>query len=272
MFGTYGSDLRDEAMILETLTLLGQQQKAVGLLRTVAYRLSQDDWYSTQTTAYSLIAIAQYCGQNKSSSKLIFNYQAGTGKGNVNSQSYLWQTGLAVNGGKVLMKNNGNNKLYVRLIQQGQPSSGQDVKSIINPDVLQMRIGYFFTLGGKQIDPSKLAQGTDFVAQVYIKNPGKRGRYDNMALTQIFPSGWEILNTRMMNNDDAFKSSESDYLDVRDDRVNTYFSLPEGKEVTYYVMLNAAYAGKYYLPATYCEAMYNNSITALLKGQWVEVK
>ena len=30
MFGTYGSDLRDEAMILETLTLLGQQQKASG--------------------------------------------------------------------------------------------------------------------------------------------------------------------------------------------------------------------------------------------------
>ena len=66
MYGTYGSDLRDEAMILETLTLLGQSQKAAVLLRTVAARLSQDDWYSTQTTAYSLIAIAEYCGQNKS--------------------------------------------------------------------------------------------------------------------------------------------------------------------------------------------------------------
>ena len=63
MYGTFGSDLRDEAMILETLTLLGQQQKAAAMLRTVASRLSQDDWYSTQTTAYSLIAIAQYCGE-----------------------------------------------------------------------------------------------------------------------------------------------------------------------------------------------------------------
>jgi uncharacterized protein YfaS (alpha-2-macroglobulin family) len=270
MYGTYGSDLRDEAMILETLTLLGQQQKASGMLRTVASRLSRDDWYSTQTTAYSLIAIAQYCGQNTSPAKLTFNYQASGAKGDVDSKSYLWQSALAVNGGKVSLKNKGSNKLYVRLIQQGQPSSGQDVQSLINPDVLQMRIGYF-TLGGKQIDPAKLKQGTDFVAQVNIKNPGKRGRYDNMALTQIFPSGWEILNTRMMNNDEAFKSSSSDYRDIRDDRVNTYFSLFEGKEVTYYVMLNAAYAGKYYLPATYCEAMYNNSITGLLKGQWVEV-
>src|SRR6201999_1448793 len=64
MYGTFGSDLRDEAMILETLTLLGQQQKASVQLRTVAARLSEDSWYSTQTTAYSLFAIAEYCGTN----------------------------------------------------------------------------------------------------------------------------------------------------------------------------------------------------------------
>lgn len=270
MYGTYGSDLRDEAMILETLTLLGQQQKASGMLRLVASRLSQDDWYSTQTTAYSLIAIAQYCGQNKSGAKLNFNYQAGTNKAAVNSLTYLWQQPLTANGGKAFIKNTGNNKLYIRLIQQGQPSSGQDIQTSVNPDVLQMRVGYF-TLGGKQIDPASIKQGTDFVAQVNIKNPGKRGRYDNLALTQIFSSGWEILNSRMIGNVEAFPSSESDYRDISDDRVNTYFSLPEGKEVTYYVMLNAAYAGKYYMPATYCEAMYNNTITALIKGQWVEV-
>ncbi|MBL4678206.1 MAG: hypothetical protein JKY70_18675 [Mucilaginibacter sp.] len=270
MYGTYGSDLRDEAMILETLTLLGQQRRAAGLVKTVAAKLSQDSWYSTQTTAYSLIAIAQYCGINKSGGKLQFTYNAGSSNGNINGKSYLWQQELAPNGGKVNLKNTGNNRLYVRLIQQGQPSSGQDVKTYVNPDVLQMKVAYF-SLAGKLIDPSALKQGTDFVAQVTIKNPGKRGRYDNLALTQIFPSGWEILNSRMLNNDEAFKSSLSDYRDIRDDRVNTYFSLTEGKEVVYYVMLNAAYAGKYYLPAAYTEAMYDHNINALVQGQWVEV-
>jgi hypothetical protein len=71
MYGTYGSDLRDEAMILETLTILGQQQKASGLVRMVAAKLSIDSWYSTQTTAYSLVAIAQYCGVNKPGGKLM---------------------------------------------------------------------------------------------------------------------------------------------------------------------------------------------------------
>jgi len=129
----------------------------------------------------------------------------------------------------------------------------------------------YITLKGQPLNVTCIKQGTDFVAQVTIKNPGHKGNYENMALTQIFPSGWEILNTRMMNNDEAFKLSPSDYIDIRDDRVNTYFGLDEGKEVTYYVMLNAAYTGQYYLPATYCEAMYNSSINALQKGKWVKV-
>src|SRR6201996_5205490 len=95
LYGTYGSDLRDEAMILETLTLLGRQQQAAAQLRTVAARLSQDKWYSTQTTAYSLFAIAEYCGVNKSGSKLQFTYNGS----NVTSGSYLWQTATASNGG-----------------------------------------------------------------------------------------------------------------------------------------------------------------------------
>lgn len=270
MWGTYGSDLRDEAMILETLTLLGKKKEATSQLRTVAAHLSQDSWYSTQTTAYSLMAIAQYCGKNASGSKLAFTYQAATSRGSVNSNSYIWQLPVTNHAGNVAIKNNGGAKLYARLIQYGQPVTGEAVTPVNNPDVLTMRINYF-NLKGQAVDVSSLKQGTDFVAQVIVKNPGRRGQYDNMALTQIFPSGWEILNTRLMENDDVYKSSPSDYRDIRDDRVNTYFSLAEGKEATYYVMLNASYAGRYYLPATYCAAMYNNNVNALAKGQWVEV-
>jgi len=129
----------------------------------------------------------------------------------------------------------------------------------------------YLNMKGEAIDIAQLKQGTDFVAQVTVKNPYGNGDYRNMALSQLFPSGWEILNTRMLNNDEVFKSSPSDYRDIRDDRVYTYFSLDQGREVTYYVMLTAAYAGRYYLPATYCEAMYKASVNALQRGRWIEV-
>jgi hypothetical protein len=266
LYGTYGSDLRDEAMILETLTLLGQQQKAAEMLRQVATELARDDWYSTQTTAYGLLAVGEYCGQNKSGNKLVFDY----GGKSVTSSTYLWQNRLAANTGTAVVRNRGSNILYLRLIQQGQPAPGDESVTVNNDDILTMKVNYI-TLKGQPINVANLKQGTDFVAQVVVRNPGHRGRYDNLALTQIFPSGWEILNTRMLNNEDAFKSSSSDYQDIRDDRVNTYFALDERQSATYYVMLNAAYTGRYYLPATYCSAMYNASINVLQKGKWVQV-
>jgi uncharacterized protein YfaS (alpha-2-macroglobulin family) len=104
-----------------------------------------------------------------------------------------------------------------------------------------------------------------------IKNTGKRGSYNQMALSQIFPSGWEILNARMMGGEGAFASSASTYQDVRDDRVYTYFNIRENETLTYYVQLNASYLGRYFLPGTFAEAMYDNSITAGVNGKWVEV-
>lgn len=269
MYGTYGSDLRDEAMILETLTLLGRRQDAARMMRTVAAHLSTSRWYSTQTTAYALLAIAGYCGRNDSGAKLQFSFKSGTAATQKTVNSYLWQTALPVSGA-LSVHNTGKNTLYVRLTRIGQPAPGREDAAPINPDLLRMTVNYL-TTSGQPIDISRLRQGTDFVAQVTVRNPSGNGRYENLALSQVFPSGWEILNTRVQEIEGSFKSSPSDFQDVRDDRVYTYFSLNEGRESTYHVMLTAAYAGRYYLPATYCEAMYDASVNSWQKGRWVEI-
>ena len=95
--------------------------------------------------------------------------------------------------------------------------------------------------------------------------------YSDLALTQIFPSGWEIRNTRMEDVNSPYEVDAPDYRDIRDDRVYSYFDLARGKNKTFIVLLNATYQGKYYLPSVSCEAMYNNEITARRAGKWVEV-
>jgi uncharacterized protein YfaS (alpha-2-macroglobulin family) len=269
---TFGSDLRDQAMVLETLTLLGRKTQAAQLLSTVAAKLSQDYWYSTQTTAYSLIAIAKYCGKNPSGSKIIAKATIGGKATDINSAAYIRQIPVSVQKGSsnVVISNKGGNILYVRLITQGQPLSGDSLKVNNNPAVLSMNVSYI-TQDGKALDVTKLSQGSDFVAKVIITNTGKRGRYDEMALSQIFPSGWEILNARMIGGEGAFKSSSSTYQDVRDDRVYTYFDINESETLTYYVQLNASYLGRYFMPGTFAGAMYDNTINAGVNGKWVEV-
>ena len=270
--GTFGSDLRDKAMILETLTAMGQRARAGELVKQIAALLSQESWYSTQTTAYTLIAIAKYCGSNTNGSKMNFTYQLNNAKGSVNGNSYITQIPVTFTGaaGNVSLQNNGQNVLYARLILQGQPEAGQEPVAAHNPDVLDMQVKYS-TRSGKPIDPATLSQGTDFMATVTIRNPGKRGYYEQMALSQIFPSGWEILNTRLLESDSAFSQSPFTYMDIRDDRVYTYFNIEENKTYTYNVLLNAAYLGRYYLPATSCEAMYDNTIHDFAPGKWIEI-
>ena len=98
-----------------------------------------------------------------------------------------------------------------------------------------------------------------------------RSGYENLALSQVFPSGWEINNLRLEEAEQFLKSSDFNYQDIRDDRVFTYFNLSPNQHKTFRTMLTATYAGNYYLPAVSCEAMYDNTIYARQKGQPVEV-
>ncbi|MCW3090672.1 MAG: hypothetical protein JWP81_1741 [Ferruginibacter sp.] len=269
---TFGSELRDQAMVLETLTLMGNRKKAAALLPTIAAKLSEDNWYSTQTTAYALIAIAKYCGKNPSGVKLMAAANINGKPVEINSAAYIRQLPVLLNNGtsNVVVTNKGSNVLYVRLITKGQPLSGDSLKVNNNPAALSMSVSYI-AQNGTPVNISQLAQGSDFIAKVVIKNPGNRGNYTQMALTQIFPSGWEILNARMLGGEGAFRSSYATYQDVRDDRMYTYFNIRENETLTYYVQLNASYPGRYFLPGIFCEAMYDNSISAGVNGKWVEV-
>ncbi len=270
---TYGSDTRDEAMVLETLTLLGKKAKAEEMVRAIAAKLSQDYWYSTQTTAYSLIAIAKFCGKNPSGAKIISLASIDGKQTDINTATYLRQLPVVFkdqSGSNVVISNKGSNTLYVRMISKGQPLADDSLKVNNNPAVLTMSVSYL-TQDGKAIDINKLKQGSDFVAKVVIKNPGGRGSYSQMALSQIFPSGWEILNARMYGGEGAFKSSPSTYQDIRDDRVYTYFNINQNEMLTYFVQLNASYLGRYFMPGTFAEAMYDNTVSAGVNGKWVEV-
>ena len=84
-----------------------------------------------------------------------------------------------------------------------------------------------------------------------------------MVLSEIFPAGWEILNTRFLNESATDSLSAGvNYQDIRDDRVYSYIDrLPAGSQVTVKINLCAAYPAAY-LPPVYCEAMYDYLIRA----------
>lgn len=268
---TFGSELRDQAIILESLVLMQNPSQALQVARDVSQKLSSGDWYGTQSVAYGLMAMAKFAGKNKSSDSFTFAYNINGKSGNFTSSSPLAQINLPVNAtNKITIKNTGKNQLFARVILRGQPSTSQTGEQPIASN-LKMSVQYK-TLKGEPLNPQNIRQGTDFIAEITVSNPSTLGKnYKELALSQIFPSGWEILNSRMERVQGYTNTSVPRYQDIRDDRVNTFFELPLGKSHTYRIQLNAAYVGRFYLPSQLCEAMYDNTITARQPGYWVEV-
>jgi len=266
----FGSGLRDKALILETLLLKKERDKAFSLIAEMAEEIGRSTWLSTQTTAWALYSIARFFDTPATQNGLIATIT-------VKGKSEKFQTSLPViripvatdkdERIKVSVENNGSGPLFARIVARGMPLADTSGMRQNN-----LRISSVFTgRNGKQVDPGNLPQGMDLFLLVTVHHPGYRGPYNELVLTIRFPSGWEILNTRMTGlpviSDPSFE-----YQDIRDDRVNTYFDLATSEQKTFRFALNAAYGGKFYLPAMVCEAMYDNSVYARIPGQWITVK
>lgn len=261
----YGSPQRNRAMALETLIVLGQKEKAFTTAIQLAKEMSSNQWMSTQTTAYCLYAMSKFA-QSNGPKGIDITY---TNKGKtqaINTPKTFASRLLDIgNSNVVSIKNNKKAALYVKVVYSGVLPVGQELT-----EERGLSTGIVFkNRAGQVINPSSLAQGTEFVAEVTVSN--RKGEFvDNVALTQIIPSGWEIVNTRFTDFG-SFAENNAEHIDIRDDRTNFYFPLKANETRTFRILLNASYQGSYYLPGVQAEAMYDNSYLSRTKGQWVQV-
>ncbi|WP_106792875.1 alpha-2-macroglobulin [Aquimarina sp. Aq78] len=263
---TYGSTSRNRAMALETLVALDQKVKAQKVAVDLAKELSSKNWMSTQTTSYALMAMAKYATYVGGKGVNV-NYILNGKSTNANTNKTLATSGdiSILKSNKLVLKNNKDNTIFVQIATSGILPVGKE-------KVIQSKfkaIVDYKTRDGNIINPILLTQGTDFVAEVTITNT-TGSKVKDIALTEIFPSGWEVVNTRFTDFG-SFKANAVTHTDIRDDRVNFYFDLKPNESKTMTILLNASYLGKYYLPGIQCEAMYDNDYLVRSKGKWVEV-
>ena len=265
---SYGSETRNKAMALETM-LLTDFDGVRSISEDIAKALYSKRWMSTQTTAYALLSIGKMV-QKKGGKAMDITYSINGKKESIKTESSLVQREIDIlrASNAITVSNNAGNVVYARIVNSGKLPVG---KEITEQRGLSVQVS-FKDLKGKPINVSRLKQGDDFMAEIRVSNP-KNSRLNDIALTQIFPSGWEIVNTRFTDYGSTVESN-SRYTDIKDDRVNFYFDLyrsSKPKTKVFKVMLNAAYLGKYYLPGVQAEAMYDNDYFVRTKGKWVEV-
>ena len=269
---TFGSDLRDTSIRLMTFCLLGDGKEAALLANEISKTLASDDWLSTQSTAFSLVALSDYMEKYKMSGSMDFSYAVDGKAKKVSTTRNIWTETLldkAASSASLELKNTGKSTLFARLVAEGIPAEGKE-EAYANG--LTLAVSYM-DHDGHPVNTSALQQGTNFTAVVTVANSSPRG-YNHLVLTEVFPAGWEILNTRFLTGGTVDnRVTGVNYQDIRDDRAYSYIDyLPAGKQVTVRINLCAVYPGRFYLPPVYCEAMYDHLVRANTEGKMVTVE
>lgn len=263
---SYGSSDRNRAMVMETYILLNDTYHAREEAEKIAERLSSSNYMSTQTTAYCLYTMAKYVDFVGGTSLNIDMSVNGKNSSVTTKEASLVNRALTINNGinSIELQNKKDQTVFVTVISSGILPVGQEKEQQHN------FTGFvkYKNRNNTTLSVDEIQQGTDFIAEVTITNSTSE-KVTDVALTEIFPSGWEIVNTRFTDFGDF--SNKVTYTDIRDDRANFYFDLKPKETKTIYVLLNASYLGTYYLPGIQCEAMYNNEYVLRTKGKWVKV-
>ncbi|NNM24074.1 MAG: hypothetical protein HKO54_11040, partial [Flavobacteriaceae bacterium] len=265
-YRSYGSTFRNKAMALETMVILGdkgQRDMAISLSK----ELSSQRWYSTQETAYGLMSLAKMVKKNGGKALAISISQNGQTTAVETDRAVAQRTlPISMGSNEIQLANEKDNVVFITLSQKGKLPLGDELAERKNLTIQAQ----YLDGEGKPLKIEKLRQGTEIIARVVVTNTSN-DYVDNIALSKIFPSGWEIVNTSFTELAGGAKGSAR-YTDIRDDRVNFYFDLGANKTKSFQVKLNASYLGTYYLPGTQVEAMYDANFYARNKGIWVSIE
>lgn len=276
---TFGSDFRDRALILYLADLMGEDINAARLFQTVSARFAKtSEYFSTQETAFALLAFGRYLhkhGSNIPEGKVQVEMTLGGGSARplelINGRCAVDLTGFE--GARLKLSARTERPLYVVLQSDGVPLDPQ-VRT--EGQGLGLKVEWMDE-DGAEIDPGRLSQGRSFWALYTVERTSSE-ELQALALSAVFPSGWEIDNLRLNEENrpgwmNRLHLGGEDYVDIRDDRVNWFFSLSDNSRRTcqFVIRLTATYSGDYMLPAASVEAMYDPRLFARVAGRRVTV-
>lgn len=263
---TFGSELRDKALAAHCLSLMGKRDRAKPLIKEISELASSDLWLNTNETAMVLLALSSYYGTAGAEG---YAFRLGWDEKSpekISSSLPLEKRSLAdfpLEGRTLVFNNDRAVPLYLCVYTRGIPPAGLE-----EPQERGIKVKVTFRdLKMNPVDISSVAQGSDLLVDIVVENDSPRP-LENLALTCLVASGFQIKNPLFSPDG---KPVSCDYQDVRDDRVYTYFKLRRAEKKTFLIALNASYVGQFYQPGVLVEAMYDDSVQANTKGQWIKI-
>ena len=162
--------------------------------------------------------------------------------------------------------------LFVTLFEEGIPVEDR-VETGANGMELTRN---FYDDRGRSMTLDDVRQGAAFWVRYRVRSTTSE-RLRELALSSLFPSGWEIINPRVEGVEPpewvrTYGGTPATYTDIRDDRVNWFFDLSHKGEANFLIKISPTFKGTYRLPPVVVEPMYSPEYYARIAGDDVSVR
>ncbi len=264
--GTYGSPLRDLALLTAVTMERGDKTQALRYMNTLVRQWRYTPWHSTQELGMALLAHAKIGSRDESITDLELEI---TEEG---KETKIYK--VKKNGERISIHNavsiKAKKSCFLRFEATGMPKLeylGELQKGVSLQRVMRSEQGEILSF-------EQMPRGNPVWVQYFVSSSVPI-RLDGMALQSLFPAGFEIVNPRLREEMPQWLVQESQmqdfYMDLRDDRVNWFFSLePYGKAI-FSIQVIPTYSGKFIVPAVTLETMYSPDFVARLAPLQMEL-
>ncbi|UCE65679.1 MAG: alpha-2-macroglobulin family protein [Candidatus Zixiibacteriota bacterium] len=256
--GFFNSSVRANAILLEILSEITPENPSIPvLIDAITEDLTLNRWYTTQGTAWGLMAIGKYLRSQETP-----DYN---GTITVNGKRYkkfeveeLKFKDPELANGQIEISINGTGNCYYYWQASGVPSTGL----IEEYDKRLKTRREYLTDDNQPLDPNRINLGDQIKVKLTAEALDKD--LENVIINDLLPTCLEIENPRLETSERGARngpqSSPADYMDIRDDRLLLFTSLKKGSLFNYFYTARVIAAGDFLLPPVSGECMYDPTI------------
>ncbi|MFC5302344.1 alpha-2-macroglobulin family protein [Azospira restricta] len=267
-WGDYGTPLRDWAqmyVLLQKHELAPEGRE--NLVGMVAGEIEKNRYISTQEKLSLFLLGRNFANQQTGdwAAELTLAGKA-QGVGGKGTQFQSLAAGELATG--VKLKNTHKERLFVELNYAGNPAKPPAARR----DAFDIRREWY-TADGKELGSRSLKVGETLIVRLNVKT---KGRYANGLVVDYVPAGVEIENANIVQGEQntveiakvdmrqAMQDTRIKHLEFRDDRFVVAARL-EG-EMNFFYRVRVVTPGKFVMPPTYAEDMYQPMVYGLAGG------
>jgi uncharacterized protein YfaS (alpha-2-macroglobulin family) len=275
------SDLRFRGLQLTVITDLFGRSEAPGLEQLVAAGLSgRSGRFNTQEIAWSLTGLGKRLDATpakfgvpvlKAGSRIVEPTPVKPGD---DTPSRSWTLGRASEYPTLTLTvpSKGDGALFLLISSEGVREDATWDETDHGVDVSR----YFTDVSGRKLDLDASPDLGDLLQVVVTVRNMRSQPIPNLAVVDRLPAGFEIENPRLGRERAAAATTGKPWkvesMNLRDDRIELFGTLPAGAARTFTYSVRAVTSGTFTLPPVEAEAMYDPTVSSRESGGFITIQ